>query len=105
MKIKSIKFELNEEVYEMDYTMNALCEIEDIYGDINNAMGELMEQKVSAVRAWLWAGLIEKQPELTIKEVGSMINMGNLNYVCEVIGMAVKQDLPEGEEGSETSKN
>ena len=101
MKFKPVRFELNEEVFTIDYTMNALIEIEDIYEDLNTAMQDLMKQKIKAVRIWLWAGLIENHPELTQKQVGSMINMGNLEYVCEVIGKGVQQDMPEAKEGEE----
>jgi len=105
MKSKPVRFELNNEVFEIDFTMNALCELEEIYGSIDDALVAISKRKLKDIRTFLWAGLLENRELITQKEVGKMINMGNLVYVSEIITEAFSDDMPEAEEGETEGKN
>ena len=52
------------------YTINSLCAVEDRAGE---PLDRLMDRQFSATRLLLWGGLIECQPELTVREVGDLI--------------------------------
>ena len=54
----------------MKYTINSLCSVEDRAG---MPLDRLLDRQFSATRLLLWGGLIERQPELTLGEVGEMI--------------------------------
>lgn len=66
------------------YTMNALAEIEDALGV---TMGEIdtVKMTIKNIRVILWAGLIHEDPELTVEEVGNMVDLQNLDEVQEKI--------------------
>ena len=61
---------INGKKYTMRYTVNSLCALEDRAG---MPLDRLMDRQFSATRLLLWAGLMEEQPELSIKDVGAMI--------------------------------
>ena len=62
---------INNKEFTMHYTVNSLCALEDRTG---MSIDRLMDRQFSATRFLLWAGLMEEQPELSIKDVGAMIN-------------------------------
>ena len=54
----------------MKYTINSLCAVEDRAG---LPLDQLMDRQFSATRLLLWGGLIECQPELTLRQAGDLI--------------------------------
>ena len=52
------------------YTINSLCEMEDRAG---MPLERLMNRQFSATRLLLWAGLRQRQPELSVWDVGELI--------------------------------
>ena len=52
------------------YTFNSICAVEDMAGV---GMDRLMDKAYSAVRLLFWGALIDRQPEMTIKEAGEII--------------------------------
>lgn len=62
------------------FTLNALAEIEDKLGVPLSKLAEV-ELGVKTVRTMLWAGLIHEDEELTEKQVGNMVDFGNLEEV------------------------
>ena len=77
------------------FTLNALAELEDRYGSVQNAFDKLeKENSMKALRCVLWAGLIHESPELTEREVGDLIDT---NYMQELMGTlngALNSDMP-----------
>lgn len=61
---------INGNKYVMRYTVNSLCALEDRAG---MPIAQLMDFQFSATRLLLWAGLMEEQPELTVRDVGALI--------------------------------
>lgn len=78
----------------LKFDLNAFAELEGIYGDFQTAMEAMSNGSIKAVRAMLWAGLVHEDENLTIKDVGSMIDMSNIGYVVETISKAVSEAMP-----------
>ncbi len=62
--------ELAGRTLKLRYTVNSLCALEDRAG---MSLDRLMDRQFSATRLLLWAGLVEEQPELTLRDVGALI--------------------------------
>lgn len=71
------------------FTLNALEEVEERLGfDLAEMEGKKL--KIKEIKVIMWAGLIHEDPELTLDDVGAMIDMENLSYVQEKMGKAFK---------------
>lgn len=96
-----IKIELDGKEYRIIFDLNAMAEVEDKYGSVGKAVTAMQHGSFKAIRCVLWAMLIHDNPELTEKEVGSMVTVGNLDEIVDHITAAVNKDLPDEEEKSE----
>lgn len=61
---------INNKEFTMRYTVNSLCAIESIAG---MPIDCLMDRQFSATRLLLWGGLVECQPEMTVRAAGDLI--------------------------------
>ena len=120
IRVKPVKIEIDNTVYEVKYDFNAFIELEEIYGSIEEAMeamqGELVldkkgksiivkdeddndveERKFSlkAMRDFLWAGMLFGNTKITKREVGKLLEFGNFQYVVEKMMSAITGALPE----------
>ena len=59
----------------LEFTLNAMAELEDKYGSVDKAFEALDNGSIKAVRCVLWAGLIHAEPNLTEQEVGNLIDI------------------------------
>lgn len=88
------------------FDLNALCELEDKYGDIGQALTVLSPQegmpKMKDIRYMFYLGLKSEDEELTEERVGKLITLNNIYTVVDVIGKAMSDSLPEP---SENEKN
>ena len=81
------KVELNGKAYYMLFSLNVLDEIQDRFGGydkLDEALGESKDM-IKNIR-WLFTILLNEgredgEPELTEKEVGRLIHVGNLNDI------------------------
>lgn len=80
----------------LQYDLNAFIELEDLYGSIDDALNEMDKgkNKIKAIRAVLWAGLIHEDESLTPKQVGAMINLSKLEEVTEALMRAIEAAMP-----------
>lgn len=62
---------INGEAYEMRYSVNSLCMIEE---RANMPIDRLMQRQFTATRLLLWAGLCQCQSELTVWDAGEIIS-------------------------------
>ena len=91
-------------------TTNALCELEDLF---DKPIHEILmdgAKGLRTVRAFLWAGLLHEDPELTLKETGDLIDHKNdflyvQQKVTEAIDCAFGSDQGKNEEGPKTREN
>lgn len=81
---------------EVRFTLNAMAELEERYGSVDAAFEALDNGSIKAARVVLWAGLMEANPELTEKQVGSLIDVQLMNDIMKNISDALGEDMPEG---------
>jgi H2-forming N5,N10-methylenetetrahydromethanopterin dehydrogenase-like enzyme len=89
----------------VQFTLNALAEMEDRYGSVDAAFKELDKDSIKAVRFILWAALMEHSPDLTEKQVGSLIDIQYLAELKETMGAAAISDLPDPQIVEQDTKN
>lgn len=94
LKNKGVKIKLQDKEYEIKFNMNTFCELEEIYGDITKAFDELGTGKFKAIRALLYAALKNEDDSLTIKRVGEMLDVDNMQQVSDAIGKALDIAMP-----------
>ncbi len=95
VKNKAIKITLSDGVERnVKFTLNALAELEDLYGSAQNAFDKLeKENSMKALRSILWAGLIHENPNLTEREVGNLIDIAYMQELVSSINSAFDSDM------------
>lgn len=88
-----MKLQILEQIYELEFTVNAVCDLEELTGKL---LGEVLSQGgYKSVRALLWCGLTENMPQLTMKQAGALMHeylKGNsLEQLTVVLGEAIEQ--------------
>lgn len=88
------QIEIAQKAYRLNYSVNALCEVEARAG---GSLDNLMEKQFSATRLLLWGALLEYQPGITLADAGEIISAhlrtgGSLeeivNYCAEALSEA-----------------
>lgn len=102
------EIELNGKKYYMLFSLNALDEIQDRFGGYDQLDTALADNKdmIKNIR-WLFTLLLNEgrddgEPELTEKEVGRLIHVGNLNDIKGAIFNAFAFGATGGEESEKT---
>lgn len=98
LRNKGIKFILGNKEYELKFNMNTFCELEEVYGDINKAFEDLQLMKIKAIRALLYAAIKVEDDTVTLKSVGDLLQLGDLERLGTVINEALSESMPEIEE-------
>lgn len=79
----------------LKFDLNAYCELEDIYGNIEKAFQDMQEGSLKAIRALLYAGLKGDDEALTIKKVGTFITIESIEEVTQILTNAFLDSMPE----------
>ncbi|WP_026975984.1 GTA-gp10 family protein [Alicyclobacillus contaminans] len=103
VRVKPIPITLEKE-RTLKYDLNAFAELEERFGTVQQAFDELQKQKLKAVRAIVWAGLIHEDPKLTERQVGSMLSFADLTGILPAVTEAITAALPKASEDA-TEKN
>lgn len=98
LKNKGIKFNLGDKEYELKFNMNTFCELEDVYGDINKAFEDLQNMKIKSIRALIYSAIKVQDETVTLKDVGDMLELNDLERLGTVINEALGDSMPEIEE-------
>ena len=98
LRNKGIKFILGNKEYELKFNMNTFCELEEVYGDINKAFEDLQLMKIKAIRALLYAAIKVEDDTVTLKSVGDLLQLSDLERLGTVINEALSESMPEIEE-------
>ena len=98
LRNKGIKFTLGNKEYELKFNMNTFCELEEAYGDINKAFEDLQLMKIKAIRALLYAAIKVEDDTVTLKSVGDLLQLSDLERLGTVINEALSESMPEIEE-------
>lgn len=74
--------------------LNAMVEFEEVTG---KSIFGLQSTEMSAkdLRALLWCMLIHEDESLSLKDVGHLINQGNMETIVQDINTAMTQAIPE----------
>lgn len=97
-KNKGIKFKLKDKEYELKFDMNTFCELEEVYGDINQAFEDLQNRKIKAIRALIYSAIKAEDESVTLKEVGRMLTLNDMERLGTAINEALNMAMPEIEE-------
>ena len=105
VKYKAIKITLTDGVERtIKFTLNAMAELEDRYGSVEEAFKQLDNNSIKAVRCILWAGLIHEDPDLTEQQVGNLIDIQYMQELMASLGEAFDADMPEPEKLPENAE-
>lgn len=105
VKSKAVKITLTDGVERtIKFTLNAMAELEDRYGSVEEAFRQLDNNSIKAVRCILWAGLIHEDPDLTEQQVGNLIDIQYMQELMASLGEAFDADMPEPEKLPETAE-
>lgn len=80
--------------YELQFTLNAMAELEEKYGSVEKAFTAMDSGSFKAIRCILWAGMLEQHPELTEMQVGSMVDLSDLVNLTKTLNEAATNDTP-----------
>ena len=81
----------------MNFDLNAMAELEDIFGTLQIAIAELKKKKLKAVRSFLYAVLKSTDETLTEFEVGKLIDMNNFTSIEKAITKLINNAFEEDE--------
>lgn len=89
--------------YTLCYSINALCNLEE---KLDKPIAEIIDTlgkkegkniKLGLVRSLVWAGLLEKMPDVTPEKAGEIIQEGGVDAVLEKVGEAISIAFPNKE--------
>ena len=83
------------------FGLNALCDLEDEFGNVNAAFKQISSGSMKGIRKLLHIGLVHEDEELTEKKVGNLVTIADIAEVSQKITMAMTQGLPKVEDDDE----
>lgn len=95
LRNKGIKFTLKDKEYDLKFNMNTFCELEEVYGDINKAFDDLQNMKIKAIRALIYSAIKTEDETVTLKSVGEMLELSDLERLGNIINNGLKDSMPE----------
>lgn len=98
LKNKGIKITIGNKDYELKFDMNTFCELEEIYGDISQAFEDLQNRKLKAIRALIYSAIKAEDESVTLREVGKMLTLSDMEKLGTAINEALNIAMPEVEE-------
>ncbi|HSA06148.1 MAG TPA: hypothetical protein P5556_03105 [Candidatus Gastranaerophilales bacterium] len=104
IKEKKMPITINNKTKYLHYDLNAFAELEEIYGSIDKALNELSEGRVKAIINFLWAGLIHEDETLSIKDVGKMFDLSQIQEIGSLINKAIILAIPEQKDSTAKKK-
>lgn len=97
MKNDGVKFEALGQSWTLRFGINAWCDLEDRTG---LGVTELLEQfqskpSFNLIRNCLWAGLQEASPDITLKDVGQLVDNLGIPKASALLAPALQAAFPE----------
>ena len=98
-----VAFTVANTEYTLKFSTNAICELED---RLNKSISVIVEgmDRITVVRAMLWAGLQAKHPEMTLQDAGDIIDRGGMAHIAETISKALTLAFPAQDEAKTKKK-
>jgi hypothetical protein len=86
------------------YDLNAMQAYEKITG--KSAFDPIEKVDATVLGAMLWACLIHEDDAITLKDVGKLVTIKNLNYVASKLNKVIEESIQtDSEESGDSSKN
>ena len=99
MKDAGVKIRLGDKQFEVKFDLNALCNLQDKFGDITTAFNGLEKTDFKKIRSLLHIGLANGEHEnITESEVGALINMKNIDVVIGALTEGFGNAMPSTDE-------
>jgi hypothetical protein len=101
IKSKGVQINLGEKEYILKFDLNAFAELEDLEGNINEVLVKVEKGSVKSIRSLIWAGLQGNDNPPTLKEVGSNIDLGDIETLSNKITEALGVALPDSQDNND----
>jgi len=95
MSVKT--FPLGDQKHILQFDVNAVCEAEEVFQeDISSVLENKDRMKQSrTIRVLLWAALLEHHPEITLRDVGKLIEEQGMDAIGKSIIGALHVAYPD----------
>ena len=104
----SVALQAGDTAYTLSFSINALCELEDVFGMPPAQVGKLFDDETKTsmkdVRKLIMVGLHDHHPELDEKQAGTIGTQAGMNVTMEAIGKAFALAFPEAPETANPPK-
>ncbi|MCT6925403.1 hypothetical protein [Metasolibacillus sp.] len=98
MRDEGVKIKLKEKEFEVKFDLNALCDLQEKFGDFDTAFNNL-DKDFSKIRTLLHIALANGENEkMTEREIGALIDMQNLFMITEALEKAFNNAMPSTDE-------
>jgi hypothetical protein len=80
------------------FDFNAFASYEEVTGKsvLRDGLQDDL-RSITGIRALLWAALLHEDPELTLRDVGAMLHLGNAQVLSERLSAALEAAMPDAE--------
>jgi hypothetical protein len=99
----SVALQVGDRAYTLSFSINALCELEDLLGQpvakIAAQMNKPEEVRMKTVRAIVWAALRDHHEEVDLKQAGLIASESGVPAVMDAIGRAFTLAFPDQKGG------
>lgn len=80
---------------EVVLSLNAMAELEDKYGSIDNAFEKIKRGSIATIRFLLWCVLVpDGDTDLTEREIGKLIKLDNIQEIMTSVMNALEDQMP-----------
>lgn len=80
---------------EVVLSLNAMAELEDKYGSIDNAFEKIKKGSIATIRFLLWCVLVpDGDTDLTEREIGRLIKLDNIQEIMTSVMDALEEQMP-----------
>ena len=80
------------------FDLNAMAELEDKFGSVEEAFKVLQGGSIKALRFVLWAGLVHEDESLTERYIGKQIDIQYMETLMKSVNSAFDSDMPSKED-------
>ncbi|MEP9374996.1 hypothetical protein [Mesorhizobium sp. KR1-2] len=99
-----VEFQSLGKTWTLKLGVNAMCEIEDAtaksIAEIGALLGDPKTATIKLLRTVMWGALRDHHDDITVKEVGAIIDGIGMNEAGRLIGDAFAAATPEAKEGA-----